>query len=137
MVVTNRRKKIAFVETNPPNLRGNYTKCNNFEPYGLELLASGAKQEGFEVELFQQNEVPDVEFTRKVLGNSPDILAFSCMTFNYDSSLAIAGIAKKQNPSAKIIFGGPHISSFPQTLQIPIQEGLVDYGIKGRDIFSA
>ena len=131
MIVTNRRKKIAFIETNPPNLRGNYTKCNNFEPYGLELLAAGAKKEGFEVKLFQQNEIPDEKFTDKILRNSPDSLAFSCMTFNYDSSLAIARLAKKQNHSVKVIFGGPHISSFPQALQTPIQEGLVDYGIKG------
>ena len=130
MVVTN-KKKIAFIETNPPNLRGNYTKCNNFEPYGLEILASGAKQEGFDTKLFQQNEVPDGEFIHKVLGNSPEILAFSCMTYNYDSSLAIARLAKKQNPSIKVVFGGSHISSFPKALQTPIQDGLVDYGIKG------
>jgi len=125
------KTKIAFVETNPPNLRGNYTKCNNFEPYGLELLASSAKQQGFDVQLLQQNEVPDEEFTARVLKNSPDILAFSCMTFNYNSSLAIAELAKKQNPSIKVIFGGPHISSFPQSLQTPMQQGLVDYGIRG------
>lgn len=128
MVVTSR---IAFIETNPPNLRGNYTKCNNFEPYGLELLASSAEQKGFEVRLFQQNEVPDEDFTRNVLENSPNILTFSCMTFNYDSSLDIAKLAKAENPSVKVIFGGPHISSFPQTLQTPIQDGFVDYGIKG------
>jgi len=130
MVVTN-KKKIAFIETNPPNLRGNYTKCNNFEPYGLEILASGAKQEGFDTKLFQQNEVPDGEFIHKVLGNSPEILAFSCMTYNYDSSLAIARLAKQQNPSLKVVFGGPHISSFPIGLEKPIKKGIVDYGIKG------
>ncbi len=131
MVVTHMRKRIAFIETNPPNCRGNYTKCNNFEPYGLELLAADAKQEGFGVKLFQQNEMPDEDFTKKVLSDSPDILAFSCMTFNYDSSLAISRLAKRQNPSVKVILGGPHISSFPHGLKTPIKEGLVDYGIKG------
>ncbi len=131
MSSTSPKKRIAFIETNPQNLRGDYTTCNNFEPYGLELLAANSEQAGFEVKVFQQNMCDNHIFVKSLFDYSPDVLAFSCMTYNYESSLNMAKLAKNQDQNVKIIFGGPHISSNPAGLKNVLEERVVDYGIAG------
>lgn len=122
---------IAFVEANPPNLRGRYTKCNDFEPYGLESLAAISNKEGFGIKILQQNEMSNEELVQEILNNSPDIVAFSCMTYNFNSSLELARTIKQNHPNTKIIVGGPHISSFPQGLEEAIRTSVIDFGVKG------
>lgn len=124
------KNKIAFIETNPPHLRGSFTKCNGLEPYGLELLAASVQNE-FGVKVFQQEGAPDENFVREILDFSPDVAAFSCMTYNYNSSIKLAQLAKKQNLNIKIIVGGSHISSCSDALMDSLEKGIIDYGIVG------
>ena len=123
---------IAFVEANNNGGTGYspHTKCNDCEPLGLEFLAGAAKSKGHTVRVFQQ-ERPKKEFLQEVLSFQPEILALSCMAFNYDSSVKFAEESKKAIPHLRVIVGGPHISSNPQGLEQALKERTIDAGIKG------
>jgi len=129
--MANRKQKIAFVETNRPNDRGVYTKCNDFEPYGLGLLAGVAKRDGHDVKLFQQNGRPDKVFAREVGAYGADTVALSSMAYNFGYSVDFAKNAKDKNGNVRTIIGGPHISSYPQGLEQALADGVVDFGIQG------
>ncbi len=38
----------------------------------------------------------------------PDVVGFSCMTFQYDDTMRLAGLVREYNPQIKIIWGGYH-----------------------------
>lgn len=38
----------------------------------------------------------------------PDVVGFSCMTFQYDDTMKLAGLVREYNPNIKIIWGGYH-----------------------------
>lgn len=137
-MITNKtiKQKIAFVETNRPNDRGIYTKCNDFEPYGLGLLAGVARSEGHNVKLFQQNGRPDKVFAQEVSAYGPDTISLSSMAYNFGYSVDFAKEAKDENPNIKTIIGGPHISSYPQGLEQALNEGSINFGIQGEAEYS-
>lgn len=131
------QKKIAFVETNSPNTRGEFTRKNIFEPYGLQAIAAVVQSEGHSVKLYQQDgQTEDNIFFNRVLKDTPNILAISNMAYNFNTSVKLAKEAKKQNPDIKVVFGGPQISSYPQSLESALQEKIVDFGLRGEGDYS-
>ncbi|MFW9879859.1 MAG: B12-binding domain-containing radical SAM protein, partial [Candidatus Thorarchaeota archaeon] len=129
-------KKIAFVEANPPNNRGEFTKFSNLDPYGLEILGAVAMREGFDVSIHQQNEMPNSEFFEEVIEDPSDVCAFSCMAYNYDQSIALAKQIKGKSPDVRVIFGGSQVSSHPKGLEQALSAGVVDFGIRGEADYS-
>jgi anaerobic magnesium-protoporphyrin IX monomethyl ester cyclase len=103
------------------------------EVMGVEHLSAAVKQRGHEVRLFFDPQIFGgamfirVEYLKErmdlqskiaaqILEWSPDLAGFSCMTHNYYWCLEIAQKIKAKNPSIKIIFGGIHPTSLPETV---------------------
>lgn len=124
-------RSISFIETESPNIRGTFTKVSNLEPYGLEVLAAEAQRDGFNVKVYQQNGADNQQFYDKVSKNPSEIYAFSCMTFNYDSAVSVAEKIKKNDSKSRIVFGGPYVGSNPRGLTKALNEGIIDFGIRG------
>lgn len=57
---------------------------------------------------------------------NPDIIGITTFTSFYQDAIDFAKIAKENNPNIKIIVGGPHISSLPESF-----DKVFDYGIIG------
>lgn len=131
------KQKIAFVETNSPNNRGEFTRKNNFEPLGLQSIAAIAVGRGYSVNIYQQDgQIEDSVFFDEVLKDSPDIIAAYTMAYNFNSSKDLAEEAKRQNSNINIVFGGPHVSSCPQSLEDLLRNGTIDFGIRGEGDYS-
>src|SRR5208282_1056326 len=67
--------------------------------------------------------------TKSVLGrHKPDVVAMSCVTENYNRAQRYAEITKHFNPKIKVVMGGIHISSVPQSLNPNIDVGVIGEG---------
>ena len=104
--------KIAFVQ----NLA--------FEYMGTMYLSSVLKQHSHQAEAFIGDMGP--KMICQIRNYNPDLVGFSCVTGLHDWCLKAAREIKK-SISAKIIFGGPHPTFFPDV----INEGPVDIICRG------
>jgi radical SAM superfamily enzyme YgiQ (UPF0313 family) len=98
-------------------------------PVGLAVLASYLKRKLdtiFKIEIFDGN-VSDVETIKSRLNG--DYIGFSDWFTNHENSLSLAKIAKKNNPNATIIFGGPNASNLGQRILLNHKE--VDFVVYG------
>ncbi len=57
---------------------------------------------------------------------NPDIVGFSTFTQSYKEAIKFAKEVKKINPEVKIVIGGPHITTLPDSL-----DSVFDYGVIG------
>lgn len=106
----------------------------DFENLGVEYLMALSLQLGYKVELVpyqaessylgnRQKEIAFREIARKVILTKPDLVAFSCVTDNYQYQLKCAREVKSLNPKIPTIFGGIHITAAPNSV---LQEDAVD-----------
>lgn len=90
----------------------------NMLPLAAGMLASYAKSvpeinNEFEVEIVILRQDPkDIV----QMYQAPDVLAFSCYSWNFQQSLEVARLAKSVNPHCLVVFGGPMISD--NTMQL-------------------
>lgn len=70
-----------------------------------------------------QKEIPFAEIARKIILTKSDLVAFSCVTDNYQYQLKCAQAVKAINPKMTTIFGGIHVTAAPKSV---LQEGVVD-----------
>lgn len=96
-----------------------------FEYLGVMYMSSMLKKEGHAVEIFIVSGNGDSEI-KKILLYSPDLIGFSCTTGIHKWALEYAEKIKKFC-NAKIIFGGPHPTYFPEI----INQGPVDIICRG------
>jgi len=94
------------------------------------LAASIADLDGIDTVIreFTVNEPPQ-SVLAELLGELPDIVAFSCYIWNVEQSLRIAGDLKKLRPSTLIVVGGPEVS-FDAEVLLGRTEA-VDFVIRG------
>lgn len=121
-----------------------------WENLAVSLLSAIAKKEGHETNLafsaglFNDRynlSIPPLaslfDDTKDVLAavdtQKPDVLAFSCLTANYQWMLSIAEKVKKNHPNIKTIFGGIHPSAIGKTI---FQYPQVDYVCIGEGDFA-
>ncbi len=106
----------------------------DFESIGIEYLMSLCLKAGHRVELvFYQAEnaylgkkKKDISFKTialKIAKTNPDLVAFSCVTDNYQYQLNCAKALKKIKPKITTIFGGIHPTAVPKQV---LQESAVD-----------
>lgn len=106
----NNKKKIVLVD--PRGVYGYEFKISSpkiREPIGLEYVASTLKNEGYNTEILMQTE-PYNQFLKKIVSCDPDVVGFSCMTYNINTGLSIARKLKEKNHKIVTIFGGEHPS---------------------------
>ncbi|MFC2162169.1 B12-binding domain-containing radical SAM protein [Candidatus Altiarchaeota archaeon] len=109
---------------------------NPYPPLGVAYIASRMLAAGIEVRIFDFSLEKDKSIDEKVsevVVFAPDAIGISCMTNTYANALEIAKRLKK-GIDAPIIFGGPHVTVFPEeTLKNPE----VDYVISGEGEYSS
>ena len=97
----------------------------DFESLGVGYLMSVCRQSGYEVDfVYYQVEDPYIYKTKKNINyekiaqrtaaTKPQIVAFSCVTDNYQYQLHCAKAIKKIMPDVITIFGGIHPTSVPE-----------------------
>jgi len=96
-------------------------------PYGLGVLSEILSKNGIANEVFDLNK--DHSFARlkkKILSFGPDLIGFSMMTLNYKYNFKIMRKIRHLLPRAKIIAGGPHVSTLRE--KVLLEENVIDYG---------
>jgi len=107
--------KIALVSINA----GRSDTRSHWPHYGLVLLATVLRKNGFDASVFDQSFLnePDDQFLERVAGYSPDICGISLYTTHVSRSLDFIQQLHAKNIQCKIIAGGPHVALYAQTLK--------------------
>ncbi len=102
-------------------VKSRYTTPDNMSvvpPLGIMYLGSALRESGHDVRLV------DVAFPERSFGDVPsalrefvpDVVGISAITFEAESMHALSAGCKRWNPSVPVIVGGPHASSYPDTI---------------------
>lgn len=83
---------------------------NEFEPIGLQYIASVLINKGYDVDIFRQMSESIEELENTILIAKPDLVCFTVLTYNYNESLSLATKLKLSNKNLLTIFGGYHPS---------------------------
>jgi anaerobic magnesium-protoporphyrin IX monomethyl ester cyclase len=90
--------------------------------HGLCQLSACAKKAGHEVHLIDLRDLSGWDDYRKdIIDYSPDVVAITMMSVDFDYAVEAARIAKAVMPEVKTIVGGPHPSIMPEELT-PIKD---------------
>ncbi len=85
--------------------------------HGLCSLSACAKKAGHETCLIDLRELSCWDdFVKDLQKSSPDIIAITIMSVDFDYAVEAAKVARSTLPNAKIIVGGPHPSIMPEEL---------------------
>lgn len=106
----------------------------DFENVGVEYLMALCLKAEHKIKLISyqaessylgnsQKEIPFKEIARKIILTKSDLVAFSCVTDNYQFQLKCAQAVKAINSKIPTIFGGIHITATPRSV---LQESAVD-----------
>lgn len=98
-----------------------YPDCQHL---GIESLMAVSLESGCEADFvyYQANNesikkrvrsVSFMDIAKKILDTKPDIVAFSCITLNYQNQLGCARAVKELEQDIIIVFGGIHVTSVP------------------------
>ncbi|MBI5233286.1 MAG: glycosyltransferase [Deltaproteobacteria bacterium] len=94
----------------------NGVSSNENPPVGLLYLASIAREQGFEADLYDQAAPENkLAYSMDYVKNfAPDICAFSLFTFNIKTTFAFMAQIRKELPGCTIIAGGHHATALPE-----------------------
>lgn len=99
----------------------------DFESIGIEYLMALCLKDGHKVSLIyyhaeditwgrKKKEIDFESISKKIAATQPQIVAFSCVTDNYQSQLSCARTIKKNAPHIVTVFGGCHPTAVPETV---------------------
>lgn len=97
-------------------------------PLGMTYIAAVLREHGYQVSIIdaQALKLSPEQLKAKLEEENPDLVGLSVMSVTLHSALEGARIAKEVG--AKVVFGGPHLSIYPQE---SVSYPFVDYGIIG------
>lgn len=96
-----------------------------WEWIGIRCLSAALKDAGFECDLIIEEDINKIACFAKEY--SPDFVAYHTVAGQHNFCLTSANAIKKVFPKAKIIFGGPHATLYPDI----IKEEQVDFVCQG------
>jgi len=99
-------------------------------PVGLLYIAAVLKEKGHDVKIID-NEIEKLkpeELAEKIKDYNPQFIGISVTTPTFKKAREIARHLKKILPAAFIVFGGPHLASFPE---ISLEFSEIDIGVIG------
>ena len=112
--------RVAFVQPRIPD--GNY-----LPNLGIMTLSAILLREGYDVQVFDENLDGDV--VDAIVGFSPALVGFTCVTAAIGATASMAKRVKAQLPQVTLMIGGPHLSAVPkETLET---NPIFDFGITG------
>jgi anaerobic magnesium-protoporphyrin IX monomethyl ester cyclase len=112
-------KKILFL-----NVVKNISIQKRFYPLSFGYLKAYAKKNGEDF-ISTYEEHLDQNVLRKI---NPDVVAMTSVTENYNRSQQYAQTIKRFNSKIKIVIGGIHISSVPESLNQNMDVGIIGEG---------
>lgn len=103
---------------------------NKIPPLGLLYIAAALEQKGCEVKIIdaEEKKLNPEQLGEFVKNFDPRIIGISTTTPVFKKARETAIYLKKLLPSVPIIFGGPHLASFPK---ISMEFNEIDYGVIG------
>ena len=118
-----RYQKVLLV--NPPS-RGEW---KGFRPHiGLGYLAQCLAENGIEYDVLDMNfGYKFKHLQRKIETFKPDLIGMSLLTLEYKKFYKLISTLKADNPSIKIVVGGPHVTIFKK--QVMSDCAAVDYAV--------
>lgn len=105
------KKRVIFVNT--PVFELNDDRLE--PPLGILYLATYLQKNGFPCHICDLSGVLEKDWKEYLV--SGDVFAFSTYSVTYRRTLNIRDMAKKLNPKALTIAGGPHVTAMPQECQ--------------------
>ena len=100
------------------------------QPLGICYLAGFLEKNGIDVGILDAD-ILDLTFEQsieEIEKKSPKILMISILTTTYDSVIKLSNKLKEKNPSLKIIVGGPHLATYPEST---MKNKCFDVGVVG------
>ena len=88
-----------------------------YESIGIMSISAVLKAHGHECDLLIASE--EKNLMQKIKDYNPDIVAFSLMTVIHEWALNFAKKLKKEM-NVLTVFGGPHCTIFPETIEEPV-----------------
>ena len=101
-----------------------------FPPLGLAYLAASARQSGHPASIIDgyANDLTSGELVDAVLRVRPDVVGFTCTTFDWPLVAAVARRLRERRPGLRIFIGGPQLSLYPDEC---MTETAVDAAVVG------
>jgi len=86
----------------------------NHEPIGACYVASWTKKQGFDVSIIHPHS--DNLSLEEIIAGNPELVAFSCLTFNYPITRKIVKKIKNNYPEIITVIGGYHATCIPEEI---------------------
>ena len=103
--------KVILIETTSEVYRQNpFSHLDRLlEPLAIEYIGGHLLKVGHAVELIHQLSQSKEDIVAEVVRKGPDVIGFSCMTYNYKDTVELAEAIKTELPDVKTILGGYHV----------------------------
>jgi anaerobic magnesium-protoporphyrin IX monomethyl ester cyclase len=106
---------------------GRFLRHSVLEPFALECLGGALTAAGHTVTIIQQRTLSNDQVLDRLYLCEPDVVGFSCYTFNFENSVTLARLLKNTHRDAIVVFGGYHASACPNVVADPA----IDYVVIG------
>ncbi len=97
---------------------GEYAEAGGrIPPLGVCFIAAVLEKNNIEVGILDAD-ILDLTFEqtiKEIEEKNPKILMISIVTATYDAVVELSNTLKKRNPALKIIVGGPHLATYPES----------------------
>ena len=100
----------VLLVSSPKTIIG-FDRITRLPNLGLNSIAANIQNKNFDVkvlDLVLAIKDPGQTLYKYIKGYNPDIVGFSCMTFQYDDTIRLARLVKEYNQNIKVVFGGYH-----------------------------
>jgi anaerobic magnesium-protoporphyrin IX monomethyl ester cyclase len=91
-------------------------------PLGFGYMVSYCRKFGLELDCVYAENLTDIQRV------NPDVVAFSCITENFNLCKQYAALVKRFNPKIKVLIGGVHVSAVPDSLTCDFDVGVLGEG---------
>ncbi|HEY5955432.1 MAG TPA: radical SAM protein [Polyangiaceae bacterium] len=111
-----------------------WTPHRQWEPPSVSLATIAAQIDNHDVRVLDMivwRKKAKQNFLKALETFRPDVIGFSAMTFQYDSTLRFAYLAKQFDPKIKTVLGGYHASLFHQQIGAAPDKMFWDYLVRG------
>jgi len=112
-----------------PNEKDFLYSAGDRPPLGLLYLSTSLEKEGIENEIFDLNHFKESELVERIMSDKPDFVGVSVPSS--PSFSRMKEFSYKIKDYSKLIFGGPHISAMPKSVEDIATSVVIGYGEKG------
>lgn len=124
----------------PKSVMG-FDRVTKLPNLGLNSIAANVQNKNTDIQVLDLvlvNKEPKQYLLNFLDFFNPDIVGFSCMTFQYDDTLKLAALVRAHHPETIIVLGGYHPTVEFENILNPVGKPIVDFIIRneGEAIFN-